>query len=196
MPFADIVKRNRSYRRFDQSREVPMAVLEELAGLTRHCASGMNQQPLRYALVADRDKNAEVFPALGWAGYLKDWPGPAEGERPAAYVVVMSVGKSGPWTRADVGIAAQTILLGAAELGLGGCMIATVNRDVVARALDLPQDCEIQLVLALGAPAETVVVDDQEPDGDCKYWRDDQGVHHVPKLRTADVVVRRFPSGV
>jgi len=195
MPFVDIVKRNRSYRRFDESREVPMAALEELAGLARYCASGMNQQPLRYALVADRAKSAEIFPALGWAGYLKDWPGPAEGERPAAYVVMMTTGKSGPWTRADVGIAAQTILLGAAELGLGGCMIGTVNRDVVARVLDLPQDHEIQLVLALGAPAETVVVDDQEPGGDCKYWRDDQGVHHVPKLRTADVVVRRFPSG-
>lgn len=195
MSFADIVKRNRSCRRFDQSREVPLAVLEELAGLARYCASGRNVQPLRYALVADRAKNAEIFPALNWAGYLKEWPGPEEGERPAAYIVMLSEGAGGPWIRADVGIAAQTMLLGAVELGLGGCMIGTINKDMVAAALGISEEFEIQLVLALGVPVETVVVDDQEPGGDCKYWRDDKGVHHVPKLRAADVVVRRFPSG-
>lgn len=195
MGLTELVKSNRSYRRFDESHAVSMGELEELVELARYTASAMNQQPLRYALVAEPGKNAEVFATTAWAGYLKDWSGPAEGERPAAYVVMMTEGKAGPWAKADLGIAAQTIMLGAAERGLGGCMLGALKKDALAEALGVDQEeHEILLVLALGKPAETVVVDDVEPGGDYKYWRDGEDVHHVPKRRSGDVVIRRWPG--
>lgn len=194
MQMSEMVRKNRSYRRFDQSKPVTAQTLHELAGLTRYCASATNMQPLRYALVADPAKCAEVFECLAWAGYLTDWPGPAEGERPTGYVVMLCEGKSGPWTRADMGIAAQTILLGAVEKGLGGCMLGALKREPLAEVLGLGDGYEIMLVVALGVPAETVVIDDLEPGGDVKYWRDEASVHHVPKRRTGDVVLLSVPE--
>jgi hypothetical protein len=45
------------------------------------------------------------------------------------------------------------------------------------------------LVLALGKPKETVVLETVGPEGDVKYWRDEQSVHHVPKRRLEDIIV-------
>jgi nitroreductase len=89
----------------------------------------------------------------------------------------------------DHGIAAQTMLLGAVERGLGGCMIASINRDGLRQALNISPRFEILLVLALGKPRERVVVETPEPGGDCRYWRDNEGVHHVPKRRLDDIIL-------
>lgn len=191
--FRDLVLRNRSYRRFREERAVRLADLRELADLARICPSGANLQPLRYALIADRDVNALVFPCLSWAGYLADWPGPAEGERPAAYIVILhdpAVKESGPGH--DAGIAAQTILLGAAERGLGGCMIGSIDRERLRGVLELDPVLQIVLVLALGEPVEMIVLEDLNGDGDIRYWRDESGLHHVPKRSLGKLVAREF----
>jgi nitroreductase len=191
--FRDLVLRNRSYRRFRQERPIRLAVLRELADLARICPSGANLQPLRYVLVADREVNARVFPCLAWAGYLADWSGPEEGERPAAYMIVLhdpAVKAGGPGH--DAGIAAQTILLGAAERGLGGCMIASIDRERLRAALEIDPGLEIILVLALGEPVEQVVLEDLNGDGDIRYWRDESGLHHVPKRSLGKLVTREF----
>jgi nitroreductase len=185
----DLVLKNRSYRRFHQDVSIAPETLRELVDLARLSASAINAQPLRYVLSSDPDKNASVFSAVGWAGYLKDWPGPADGERPSAYVVVLEdTGIAHPM-RVDHGIAAQTIMLGATERGLGGCIIATIDKPRLREALDIPEQYEILLVLALGRPKETVVIDEIGVDGDIKYWRDAEGVHHVPKRRLDDVII-------
>jgi nitroreductase len=185
----DLILKNRSYRQFHQDVAVELETLRELVDLARLSASAANLQPLRYILSCDPQKNRLIFPHLGWAGYLKDWPGPEEGERPAAYIVMIGDTEISQAIDCDHGIAAQSILLGAAEKGLGGCIIGSVRREELRRALDIPAHYEILLVLALGKPKETVVVETVGPDGDVRYWRDSQGVHHVPKRPLNDIII-------
>lgn len=186
---ADLVRNNRSYRRFHQEIAIELETLKKLVDLTRYCASSANLQPLKYILSCEPDTNAVIFEQLSWAAYLKEWAGPPEGERPSAYIVVLgdtSVTKS---FSCDHGIVSQTILLGAAEKGLGGCMIGSVRRKKLAEALAIPKHLQILLVIALGKPKETVVIETVGSEGDIKYWRDDQGVHHVPKRPLDDIIV-------
>ncbi len=185
----DLIVTNRSYRRFYEDEAVSRETLRELLDLARLSASGANRQPLKYILSADPARNAAIFPHLGWAGYLKDWPGPAEGERPAAYVVVLGDTAISRSFGVDHGIAAQSILLGATERGLGGCIIASIQREALREALTIDPRYEILLVLALGKPQETVVVEPVGPEGDIKYWRDTDGVHHVPKRALDDLIL-------
>jgi nitroreductase len=185
----DLIAKNRSYRRFYQEATIDCETLRDMVDLARLSASGANRQPLKYILACDPDKNARIFPCLAWAGYLKDWPGPAEGERPSAYIVVLGDTEISQSAGVDHGIAAQSILLGATEKGFGGCIIASIRKDDLREALHIPARYEILLVLALGKPKETVVVEPVGPDGDIKYWRDAEGVHHVPKRALAEIIV-------
>jgi len=122
----DLVRKNRSYRRFYQEVAIELQTLRELVDLARLSASAANIQPLKYILSCEPQKNALIFPHLAWAGYLKDWTGPCEGERPAAYIIILGDTQISQSFGCDHGIAAQSILLGATEKGLGGCIIGTV----------------------------------------------------------------------
>lgn len=188
----DLVLHNRSYRRFDQSFRIPATKLRELADLARLTASARNAQPLKYVLVCSEEGCGKVFPHLAWAAYLKDWPGPAEGERPSAYVILLGDTSIANNFSVDPGIAAQTILLGAVEQGLGGCIIASVNRKELAEVITLPSQFEILYVIALGKPAETVIIEPVGADGDIRYWRDERQVHHVPKRSLEEVIVKEW----
>ena len=185
----DLVLRNRSYRRFYQEVDINLDTLRELVELAQLSASAMNLQPLKYVLSCEPEKNSLIFAHLGWAGYLKDWPGPCEGERPSAYIIMLGDTEISRSFGCDHGIAAQSILLGAAEKGLGGCMIGNIRKEELRRALEIPPRYEILLVLALGRSKETVVIETVEPGGDIKYWRDSNGVHHVPKRPLADLII-------
>ena len=187
--FKDLVLRTRSYRRFYENVAVDMATLHELVDLARLTASSGNRQPLKYVLACDPETNARIFSTLAWAGYLKDWGGPKEGDRPAAYIIIMLDNEVFESAGCDHGIAAQTIMLGATEKGLGGCIIASVKKPALHEALGIDECYSIMLVLALGKPKETVVVEALGPEGDIKYWRDTQGVHHVPKRKLEDIIV-------
>jgi nitroreductase len=186
----DLVRQNRSYRRFHQDVPVRIETLRALVNLARMSASGSNLQPLKYILSSDRETNARIFPHTRWAGYLKDWDGPAEGERPAAYIVILGDTEISKSFGCDHGIAAQSIMLGAVERGLGGCMIGSIARDRLRETLDIPERYEILLVLALGKPNETVVLEEVGPDGDIKYYRDEEDVHHVPKRSLEELVLQ------
>lgn len=185
----ELVLKNRSCRRFHQEIAVGRRAIEQLVDLARLSASASNLQPLKYLVSCETDKNALIFPHLGWAGYIEDWPGPSEGERPAAYVVILgdtSVAKS---FGCDHGIAAQSIVLGATEMGLAGCMIALIDRKALRATLDIAAQYEILLAIALGSPKEEVVLEDVGPDGSIKYYRDERGVHHVPKRSLGDLIL-------
>jgi nitroreductase len=184
----ELVRRTRSRRRFRQEVHVDLQTLRALVDLARLSASGANLQPLKYILSCDPATNAAIFPHLAWAGYLEDWSGPAEGERPAAYVVILGDTTVASSAGCDHGIAAQSIMLGAAARGLGGCIMGAVKRDGLRQVLAIPDHLEILLVLSLGAPAEEVVLEAVGEDGSVRYWRDDDGVHHVPK-RALDALV-------
>jgi nitroreductase len=188
----DIVIRNRSYRRFFEDVGITRDELKGLVDLARLSASAANRQPLKYFLSSDEQTNALIFKHLAWAAYLKDWPGPGEGERPSGYIVILGDKDVAQDFWCDHGIAAQTILLGAAEKGLGGCMIAAINRKGLSGALHIPERFEILLVIALGKPRETVRIDEVQPGGDIRYWRDESGVHHVPKRTLEEIIIERF----
>jgi nitroreductase len=189
---ADLVRENRSYRRFYQDVAVGRETLRDLVALARLSATASNLQPLKFILSCSPDTNATIFRHLHWAGYLKDWAGPEEGERPAAYVIILGDRSIRKKFSCDHGIAAQTMLLGAVELGLGGCMLARVDQDDLRKALRIPDQYEIQLVVALGKPKETVVIEDLGTDGDIKYFRDAVGVHHVPKRSMDELILREY----
>ena len=189
MTLRELVLKNRSYRRFHQEVPIEHQTLRELVDLARLSASGGNHRPLKYLLSCDPEKNATIFSQLGWAAYLKDWPGPVEGERPSAYIIILGDRKVRESFGPDHGIAAQSILLGATERGLGGCIIATIRKERLRQALSIPEHYEILLVLALGKPKETVAIEEVGPDGNIKYWRDEQGTHHVPKRSLDEIIL-------
>ncbi|PID91225.1 MAG: nitroreductase [Bacteroidetes bacterium] len=188
MQLKELIAKNRSYRRFDQNEVFPMRVLKEMVEAARLSASASNLQPLRYMLFNTAEDCARIFPFVAWAGYMKDWPGPAEGERPTAYIVQLcDLDLTEDWW-CDDGIAAQSMLLTAVEAGYGGCIIGSVQRMKLRDELDIPDRYKIIQVLALGKPAEEVVIDEMK-DGDVKYWRDEQGLHHVPKRSMDSLII-------
>jgi len=185
----DLIKSNRSCRRFFEDEPISQETLKWLVNLARLSASAANLQPLKYYLGCTPEVNALIFPCLAWAGYLQDWPGPGAGERPSAYLIILGDREIAANFGCDHGIAAQSILLGAREKGLAGCILGSIQRDQLRAALDLPERFEILLVIALGKPKEVVVLEEIPPDGSVKYWRDAQGLHHVPKRRLGDIIL-------
>lgn len=190
----DLVKANRSCRRFYEDRQVALNTLEELVDLARLSASAANLQPLKYIVACQPEINAEIFSCLGWAAYLKDWPGPESGERPAAYVVILGDTAISKDFGCDHGIAAQSILLGAREKGLAGCMLGSIDRKTLRKILNLETHLQILLVLAIGKPKEKVVIETVGSDGSIRYWRDAEAVHHVPKRALKDIIVGSHAS--
>ena len=185
----ELVLKNRSYRRFHEENRLDVELLRDLVDLARLSSSGANLQPLKYILSTEPEQNGRIFATLGWAGYLKDWDGPPEGERPSGYIVMLfdsTVSKTPFW---DHGIAAQSILLGAVERGLGGCMFGNVNRDELRRSLGVDERHEILMVIAIGRPKEEVRLVPLGQDGDVKYYRDATGVHYVPKRSLDDIIL-------
>ena len=155
--------------------------------IARNTPSAANRQPLQYRLVCDDETNSRVYDCLGWAGYYKDWDGPVAEERPSAYIIMVTPQDVNPqW---DEGIAGQTILLAAAEQGLGGCFIGNIRKEKLAAVLNLPEGYKVDLCIALGYPKEEVVLEDIAGDGDIHYYRDDNQVQHVPKKKLDDILI-------
>jgi nitroreductase len=189
--FYELICKTRSIRRFMEDESIDMETLRHLVDLARLGGSARNMQPLKYLLVKTPAVKAKIFPHLGWAGYLKEWTGPKEGERPAAYIICLLDTRLSNEAYCDLGIASQNVLLGAAEKGLGGCRIASFSpklRDV----FKLGDHLQVLQVIALGRPAETVSLEELGPGGDIKYWRDADLVHHVPKRTLRDIIAGEY----
>ena len=187
--YKDLVLKCRSYRRFYEDVAIDNGTLRELVDLARCSASATNRQPLKYIISSSREKNAIIFSCLHWAMALKTWPGPDEGERPAGYVIILGDKEISTGVGVDHGIAAQTILLGAVEKGLGGCMLGAVDRDKLRQLLDIQVKYEILLVIALGKPKEKVIMETMQPADSFNYWRDKDEGHHVPKRKLNDIII-------
>ena len=184
----DLVLKNRSYRRFHQEVKIPSEELKELIDLARLSPSGGNLQPLKFILSNKEERNNIIFKNLALAGYLKDWDGPEEGERPSAYIII-----SGPKTATkpfdyDVALACQSMLLGAVEKGYGGCIFGSIKRIPLSSELKIPEHLKVQLIIALGKPKEVIQID-SVANGDIKYWRDKNKVHHLPKRNLNDLII-------
>jgi len=187
---ADLIKRNRSCRIFYQEEVVSLEILKDLVDLARLSASAGNLQPLKYILSSNLDKNDRIFSCLGWAGYLKGWPGPQDGERPSGYIIILCDRENATeWIGYDCGIASQSILLGAREKGLAGCMIGSINRKRLRDILNIPVHIKTLLVIAIGKPNEEIVIEKVDQSNNIQYWRDEKGVHHVPKKKLKDIII-------
>ncbi|MBU0515769.1 MAG: nitroreductase family protein [Proteobacteria bacterium] len=156
--------------------------LTKLVEAARVAPSAANKQPLAYIGVNDPDLLPRIFDCLKWAAYIAPAGDPPPGQEPRGYIVVLKDKKVADETffRYDVGAAVENMLLAAQEMGLASCWIASVNRPRVRDILDVPEDYDIDCVIALGKPAEHPVMVEMQGD-DVRYWRDEAGVHHVPK---------------
>lgn len=192
MDFMERVKLNRSYRGFDQERKVTKAELETLVELARFCPSSINFQPLKYFLSCDSATNEKIQPLTGWARRLPQLKLPREGHNPTAFIVICADKNIAPNPERfmkDVGIVAQTMLLGSIEMGLGGIMIGNFNAGKVSEALSLEDHLEPVLILALGKPDEEVRLVDVPEDGDIGYTRDEQHITYVPKRSKEELII-------
>jgi nitroreductase len=185
----ELILKNRSYRRFHQEYEINKEDLLSFIDLARLSASAKNSQSLKYYISNDEELNKQIFSSLAWAGFLKDWDGPIEGEQASAYIVITLDKDITNNNYCDHGIAAQSILLGAVEKDLGGCIIAAINKKSLRETLNIPENLEILLVLAIGKPKEEINIYEIDKNEDTKYWRDKNQVHQVPKRKLKDIVI-------
>ncbi len=192
MSFFELVKSNRSCRRFDSSFKLDEQTLFQLIDLARMSASAGNMQPLKYILSTDEKMNQKIFSCLKWAAYLKNWPGPDIPERPTGYITILGDKSIASNFWCDHGIAAQTILLGARDKGLAGCIFAAINHPKLKNILKLNDNFEILLVTALGRPVEKAQIDRVGDNGDIKYFRDKDFVHHVPKRGLEEIIIASY----
>ncbi len=196
--FDALVRRARTCRRFDGSARLPEEYLLELANLARLAPNGANAQRLRFHVVSAPAECDAVFENLVWAAALKDWPGPAENERPGGYIAILAEraapGKpAAPITEVDCGIAAQTMMLAARSSSpeVAACMFKAFKPEIMD-AMGLDADvCELKLMMAFGHPAEEQKIEpvSASPTGTLAYWRDEAQVHHVPKRALSEVLV-------
>jgi len=189
MDLKDLFLKTRTCRRFDESHQIELSTLENLLELARLSSSGGNRQPLKYLLYNKPAQCEKIFPFLAWAGYFTEWPGPDKGERPSAYIIILGDKSISDNFGVDHGIAAHSILLGATHEGLGGCMIASIKREELCDELRIPDRFEVLLILAIGKPGEKIIIDEIKND-EVKYWRDEHGVHHVPKRNLKDLILK------
>lgn len=185
----DLVIKSRSIRRFYGDKEIKMEQLRELVDCARLTPSGANKQPLKYQLVCSKEMNEKVYQTLLWAGYLKDWDGPIPSERPTGYIIMLRDKSLTNVMTIDEGICAQTIFLGATDMGLGGCILSSIRKEQLSEILELSDDYEIALVIALGYPKEEVVITEIK-DEDFKYYRDENQVHYVPKRSLDEIIIK------
>lgn len=185
----DLIIKNRSYRKFNSERKIEKSELLDLIDLARITASSKNKQPLKYKLISEAPEVGFVFDQLNWAWYLKDWKGPSENERPVAYIIVFLDKSINDNAFIDVGIASQTILLGAIENGLGGCIVRTVNRYKMNEHFNFPENLDLIQVIALGEPLQNVEIVDVNESGDIEYFENDEKDHFVPKRSLSEIVI-------
>ena len=187
----DLVKQSRSYRSFDPAVKITQEQLLEFADAARLTPSTTNLQAIKFKLVSDPAQVESLVERTTLAAALRPWVLPPKGHHPAAFIVVCidtAIAKNPTPFLKDVGIAAQTILLCAAEQGLGGCMVGNFQPEAIREALGLGEEILPSLCICLGKPDETVVLEEMQ-DGKTAYYRDEAGVHHVPKRSLKEILL-------
>ncbi len=190
--FKELVLKNRSYRGFNENRIISREELVELVELARLCPSAVNAQPLKYKLIFENQEVIKFRPELNWARALPELQIPHEGMQPTGFIVICldeSVSSDMAMCQKDIGITAQTILLGAVEKGLGGCMIGNFSKSKVAEILGLDNHIKPILIVALGEPKEEIIIVEIENGDSTKYFRDENDIHYVPKRKIDDIIL-------
>lgn len=185
----NLILKNRCYRRFNEKKKIARQTILDMIDLARLCPCSRNMQPLRYRIVLEEAERKKLFPLLGWAGYLDDWKGPRSGERPAGYVIVLGDTDLADTFDIDAGMAIQSIRLVAMSRGIGSCVIAAFEAEKVQKLFDLPWHLRVLYVIPMGEPKEEVKLSQVGVEGDFRYFRDESGVHVVPKRILEDIII-------
>ena len=181
-----LLRRNRSYRGYDKSREVTAAELRRIVDVCTRIPSGRNQQVLRFKLLTRDNGSGQMQGLYKLGGALPELHLPFPGTEPEAFIIICSAVEPDKWVHMDVGIAAQSMLLKAVEMGLGGICIGAFNRNALVETFALP--CEPVLLLAIGKPAEQIELVPVHTGEPLKYYREN-GIHYVPKIVTDDLIL-------
>lgn len=189
MQIRELIAKTRSYRRFDRTAELDREALLGILDAARLTPSGANRQSIRYFPITDGDDADFVTAHAKWAAYLTDWEGPRKDEAPSAWVLLLSPAESEA-PKFDLGITAEAILLTATDAGFGGCIFLSIDREALAKRFGIGEQMRIDLAIALGKPAETVLITEVGEDGDIRYYRDGSDRHVVPKRTLEDMLYR------
>lgn len=189
MDFLSLVTTARSVREFKQEQPVAPALLLELIEVVRLAPSAANLQPLKYLIVSESERCESIFPTLSWASALTEWSGPAEGKRPAAYIIMIQDMEISSRPFYDIGVSAATLHYAAAAHGLGSCILMSIDKRELCSILQLEDRYSIEAVLALGYPDQTIAIEPLKSGRSVNYYRTKDGVHHVPKRSMKDILI-------
>jgi len=186
----DAIISRRSIRRFQQ-KPISLVLLKKFVNAARLAPSAANLQSLEYFIVTDKELCSMIFEKIGWAGYITPKWAPGEDERPVAYIVILVNDTNNKYYQRDVGLASENIVLMAEEEGLGSCILCNINKEKIQEILRIPNEFDVDSLIALGYKAEYPVV--EEFNGSVKYWRDEKDILHVPKKCLDDIIhINRF----
>lgn len=187
MDFCELIKTRRTIRRF-KPELIDRKILIELLAVARQAPSAANRQPIQYLIVDDPDIAEKIFPHLAWAGYVQPKRTPTQGQKPTAYIIILTDEKTSPehYCIADGAAAVENILLAAWSKNIGSCWMASIQRENIREILDIPPALEINWVIALGYPDETPESEDTTSDS-LKYYLDEDDKLHVPKRKLSDI---------
>jgi nitroreductase len=183
--------RRRTIRRF-QNRSIPENIITKLANAARLAPSCSNIQPCEFIVVDNPQMVDQIFSCLRWASYIEPAGNPPKGERPVLYIVALiNVRLKKKGGESDVAAAIQNILLTAWEEGIGSCWLQSINCKQIKTLLRIPHYLNVNSIIALGYPNEQPVVEIARESA-IKYWKDKDGVIHVPKRTLKDVIHRNI----
>jgi nitroreductase len=169
-----ILKR-RTIRIF-KNKKIPKRILVKLVNAGRLAPSARNLQPIEYLVIEKPELCDLVFENVYFGGEVEKLR--KKENRPVAYILVLVNKKIRPKNfEHDVGLAVENIVLAALEKGIGACIMGAIEREKLKKIFKIPKNYYLDLVLALGYPAEKPVLE----EGEGKYWRDEKGILHVPK---------------
>lgn len=184
--YKEIISR-RTIRKFKQE-EIKLSLLKKFVNAARLAPSDANLQPLEYLIVTKKNLREQIFENVAWAGYIKPEGDPKVGEEPMAYILVLVNKDISPNAYKDIGASCQNITLAALEDSIGCCWIGSFNKTEISKIFEYPKNYSLELILALGYPAEKPRYLDVGKDSSIKYYKDISGTLHVPKRKLEDII--------
>ncbi len=175
----ELLAKNRSTRGYDKSFVVKEDMLRRIVAVNRKVASARNQQVLRFRLVT-KGREADIVNAnIKMGAALPELHLPFPGTEPEAFIIICTTAAETRMIDIDLGIAAQSMLLKAVEMGLNGLCIGAFDKKNIMSGLHL--ELEPLLILAIGKGIEKiqiVEIDETQPHA---YYREND-IHYVPKV--------------
>jgi len=177
----------RTIRKFKQEK-IRLALLKRFINAARLAPSAANLQPLEYLIITKKNLREKIFANVSWAGYIKPEGNPKAGEEPMAYILVIVNKKINPESDKDIGASCQNITLTALQEGIGCCWIESFNKVKLGKIFNIPKNYSIELILAMGYPAEKPRYLDIDKNSSIKYYKDSSGILNVPKRKLKDII--------